>query len=140
MFLQVCLDIKARYLPKFTQVEEILIAKVHVVVEVYQIRGQQYRYSGHVCNFLRDVGKIYNKLLLLPKNLEIVLLKPVNTAANPGVNRQFNKDYRVRRTAVTMWLEHLKRFHPGYADVEIDRATLAQLPENGEVSDQIAVH
>lgn len=34
----------------------------------------------------------------------------------------------------------MKRFQPGYADVEIDRATLAQLPENSEVSDQIAVH
>jgi hypothetical protein len=127
-------------LPELTQVEEMLIAKVHVMVEVHQIRGQQYRYSGHVCNFLRDVGKIYNKLPLLPQNLEIVLLKPANTAANPGLNRQFKKDYRVRRAAVTMWLEHLKRFHPGYADVEIDRATLAHLPEGGEVSDQFAVH
>jgi len=61
-------------LPKLTQVEEMLIAKVHVMVEVHQIRGQQYRYSGHVCNFLRDVGKIYNKLPLLPKNLEVVSL------------------------------------------------------------------
>jgi hypothetical protein len=127
-------------LPELTQVEEMLIAKVHVMVEVHQIRGQLYRYSGHVCNFLRDVGKIYNKLPLLPQNLEIVLLKPANTAANPGLSRQFKKDYRVRRAAVTMWLEHLKRFHPGYADVEIDRATLAHLPEDGEVSDQFAVH
>ncbi|KAH6667816.1 hypothetical protein B0J14DRAFT_172917 [Halenospora varia] len=30
-------------LPKLTQVEEMLIAKVHVMVEVHQIRGQQYR-------------------------------------------------------------------------------------------------
>lgn len=39
-----------------------------------------------------------------------------------------------------MWLEHLKRCHPGYADIEINRTNLAQLPENGDVSDQIAVH
>jgi hypothetical protein len=122
-------------MPKLTQVEEMLIAKVHVMVEVHQIRGQQYRYSGHVCNFLRDVGKVYTKLPLLPKDLEIVLLKPANTAANPGLNRQFKKDYKVRRTAVTLWLEHLKRCHPGYADIEIDRNTLAQLPENSDVSD-----
>ena len=95
-------------LPNLTQVVEMLIAKVHVMVDVHQSRGQQYRYSGHVCNFLCDVGKIYNKLPLLPKILEIVLLKPANTAANPGLNRQFMKDYRVRRTTVTLWLEHLK--------------------------------
>jgi hypothetical protein len=64
------------HLPKLTEVEELLIARVHVIVEVHQIRGAQYRYSGHVCNFLRDVGKVYNKLPILPKDLEIVLLKP----------------------------------------------------------------
>ena len=40
----------------------------------------------------------------------------------------------------TIWLEHLKQFHSGYRDIEIDRVTLTQLPENGEVLDQIAVH
>jgi ATP-dependent DNA helicase PIF1 len=128
------------HLPKLAQIEEMLIAKVHVMVKVHQIRGQQYRYSGHVCNFLRDIGKIYNKLPLLPRDLEIILLKPANTDTNPDLNRQFRKDYRVRHTAITIWLKHLKQFHPGYRDIEIDRATLAQLPENGEVLDQIAVH
>ena len=48
-------------LPVLTTVEEMLIARVHVFMEVHQVRGQQYKYSGHVCNFLRDVGKIYTK-------------------------------------------------------------------------------
>jgi uncharacterized protein DUF6570 len=49
-------------LPVFTQFEEMLIARV----EVRQVRGQQYKYSGHVVNFLRNTGKIYDKLPLLP--------------------------------------------------------------------------
>jgi len=126
-------------LPKLSQVEEMLIAKVHTFVEVHQVRGQQYKYSGHVCNFLRDVGKVYDKLPLLPKDLEIILLKPANTSDNHGLSRQFRKDYKVRRSPVAIWLEHLKQNHPGYRDIKIDRAALAQLPENGDVQDQIVV-
>ena len=49
----------AEHLLALTQVEEMLIARVHVYVEARQIRGQQYKYTGHVVNFLRDVGKVY---------------------------------------------------------------------------------
>jgi len=35
-------------LSTLTQIEEMLIARVHVYVEIQQIRGQQYRYSGSV--------------------------------------------------------------------------------------------
>ena len=61
-------------LPVLTTVEEMLIARVHVFIEVHQVCGQQYKYSGHVCNFLRDVGRIYTKLPLLPQDVEIVRL------------------------------------------------------------------
>ena len=44
-------------LPVLTTVKEMLIARVHVFMEVHQVCGQQYKYSGHVCNFLRDIGK-----------------------------------------------------------------------------------
>jgi len=43
------------HLPALTQVEEMLIARVHVFIEVRQVRGQQYKYTGHVINFLQDV-------------------------------------------------------------------------------------
>jgi len=33
-----------------------------------------YKYTGHVINFLRDVGKVYRKLPLLPQDLDVVLL------------------------------------------------------------------
>ncbi|KAK0655304.1 hypothetical protein B0T16DRAFT_308355, partial [Cercophora newfieldiana] len=50
------------HLPSLTQVEEQLIARVHVHVDVYCVRGQQYKYKGHVTNFLRDVGSVYTQL------------------------------------------------------------------------------
>ncbi|KJZ69504.1 hypothetical protein HIM_11101 [Hirsutella minnesotensis 3608] len=46
------------FLPELTKVEEMLIAPVHVFVNVMQVRGQQYKYRGHIVHFLRDVGKV----------------------------------------------------------------------------------
>ena len=57
-------------------VEEMLIARVHVAVNVLQVRGQQYKYRGHVVQFLRDVGKVYNSLPLIPPNLDIIVTTP----------------------------------------------------------------
>ncbi|KAJ5894970.1 hypothetical protein N7495_006661 [Penicillium taxi] len=46
-------------LPELTQVEEMLIARVHVFMEVRLVRGQQFKYRGHIVNFLRDIGKVF---------------------------------------------------------------------------------
>ena len=39
------------FLPILTAVEELLIARVYVHLQVVRIRGQQHRYTGHVCYF-----------------------------------------------------------------------------------------
>ena len=39
------------FLPIFTAVEELLIARVYVYLQVVHIHGQQYRYTSHVCYF-----------------------------------------------------------------------------------------
>jgi hypothetical protein len=39
------------FLPKLTAVEELLITRVYVYLQVMRIRGQQYCYTGHVCCF-----------------------------------------------------------------------------------------
>ncbi|KAH7108653.1 hypothetical protein EDB81DRAFT_609901, partial [Dactylonectria macrodidyma] len=54
------------FLPQLTIVEEMLIAPVHVFVNVMQVRGQQYKYRGHIVHFLRDVGKVYRQLPFYP--------------------------------------------------------------------------
>jgi hypothetical protein len=56
-------------LPELSQTEEMLIARVHVFIEVRRVRGQQYKYSGHIVNFLRDVGRVYDSLPLLPSRV-----------------------------------------------------------------------
>lgn len=59
-----------------TIVKEMLIARVHIQVEYFQIRGQQQSYRGYIVSFLKDVIQVYNKLLLILANLNVVVLKP----------------------------------------------------------------
>jgi len=39
------------FLPILTVVEELLITRVYVYLQVMRVRGQQYRYTGHVYCF-----------------------------------------------------------------------------------------
>ena len=41
-------------LPELTQMEEMLISPVHALVQLWQIRGGQTKYTGHTCNFPRE--------------------------------------------------------------------------------------
>ncbi|KAK8912068.1 hypothetical protein VCV18_012843 [Metarhizium anisopliae] len=72
------------------------------------MRGQQYKYRGHVVHVLREVGLVYNQLPLLPHELNTVLLRPTNTSSHA----------------------YLRRHHPGYRCIVIDEERLSQLPED----------
>jgi len=61
-------------LPVLTQTEEMLIARVHVYVEVRQIRGAQYRYTGNVVNFHRKSSALFARLPQLPENIDVLIL------------------------------------------------------------------
>ncbi|CAG8983616.1 hypothetical protein HYALB_00004638 [Hymenoscyphus albidus] len=64
-------------LPELTQVEEMIIARSHVQMVLFRYRGHQYHYSGH-CNTVKTVTVITN----LPADLDIVLVRPPDTAQN----------------------------------------------------------
>jgi hypothetical protein len=95
-------------LPQLTPTEESLIARVHVHVNIMLVRGQQYKYRGHVVHFLREVGLVYNQLPLLPQELNTVLLRPANTSPHANLSRQCTRQFRVRRQPVTIWLNYLR--------------------------------
>ncbi|KAK3371254.1 hypothetical protein B0T24DRAFT_311779 [Lasiosphaeria ovina] len=128
------------HLPKLTQVEEQLIARVHVFLDVRLVRGQQYRHSKHCVSFLRDTGSLYNQLPRLPRELDIVIVRPRQSENNNAhLIRSFRADFRVRRAAIETWLRYLIANHRGYSDLQVDVERLAQLPEDGNVIDQVAV-
>jgi hypothetical protein len=124
-------------LPQLTPSEESLIARVHVHVNIMLVRGQQYKYRGHVVHFLREVGLVYNQLPLLPQELNTVLLRPANTSSHANLSRQFTRQFRVRRQPIAIWLNYLRRHHPGYRCITIDEERLSQLPQDGNVLDAI---
>ncbi|KJZ68728.1 hypothetical protein HIM_11880 [Hirsutella minnesotensis 3608] len=124
-------------LPELTPTEEALIARVHVHVNIMLVRGQQYKYRGHVVHFLREVGLVYNQLPLLPPELNTVLLRPANTSSHANLSRQFIRQFRVRRQAVMVWLDYLRHHHSGYRCIVIDKERLSQLPEDGNVLDTV---
>ncbi|KID82377.1 ATP-dependent DNA helicase PIF1 [Metarhizium guizhouense ARSEF 977] len=124
-------------LPQLTSTEESLIARVHVHVNIMLVRGQQYKYRGHVVHFLREVGLVNNQLPLLPQELNTVLLRPANTSSHANLSLQFTRQFRVRRQPVAIWLNYLRRHHPGYRCIVIDEEWLNQLPDDGNVLDAI---
>ncbi|KJZ74108.1 hypothetical protein HIM_06354 [Hirsutella minnesotensis 3608] len=126
------------FLPELTKVEEMLIAPVHVFVNVMQVRGQQYKYRGHIVHFLRDVGKVYRQLPLLPTELDVILLRPPNAGEHAHLNRQFRRQFRIRRRCLQQWLDFLSNNHPGYRDITVCQKRMSVLPEDGDVLDQVA--
>ncbi|KAI8710750.1 ATP-dependent DNA helicase [Fusarium sp. LHS14.1] len=120
-------------LPDLTMVEEMLIARVHVHVKVLQVRGSQYKYRGHVVHFLRNVGRLFEELPVLPEDLDIVLLRPPNMEGDPHFQQQFARDFRVRRSCLLTWLHYLQRHHPGYRDIVVRQDRLQRLPLDGSI-------
>ena len=59
------------HLPVLTDIEEMTIARIHTHIQVRQIKGQQYKYSGHTINFMQNTKKLYTKLPLLPSDLDV---------------------------------------------------------------------
>ncbi|KJZ68228.1 hypothetical protein HIM_12379 [Hirsutella minnesotensis 3608] len=111
-------------LPDLSMVEEMLIARVHVHVKVLQVRGAQYKYRGHVVHFLRNVGRLFEELPVLPEELDIVLLRPPDMEEGPRFQQQFARDFR--------------RHHPGYRDIVVRQDRLQRLPLDGSVVASIA--
>ena len=80
-------------LPSLSEIEEILIARAHVHVQVRQIKGQQFSYSRYTVNFMRNVTKVYRKLPLLPSHLDIILSKSASRSYNDNrvINQQLEQ-------------------------------------------------
>ncbi|KAF4467631.1 ATP-dependent DNA helicase PIF1 [Fusarium albosuccineum] len=96
-----------------------------------------YRYKGHVINFLKDIGHLYRQLPLLPKDLDIIVLRSANQTTQPHIVRRSSKQFRVRQRHVRTWLEFLRANHSGYRDIDISEENLSQPPQDGDVTDQL---
>src|SRR5439155_378545 len=119
-----------------TQVEEMIIARAHVQMVFKRYRGHQYHYTGHCISFAQNIVKTVSVLPSLPAELDVVLLRPSDAlVGRVQFQRQYARDFRVRRLCVLRWLRFLKDHHPDYRYITISDDRLAELPEDGDVSD-----
>lgn len=72
---------------------------------------------------------------MLPRDLDIVILRPRGSESVEQMTRQFRNRFRVRRAAIEAWLGYLAEHHPGYADFTWNYDNLSQLPEDGNIFD-----
>jgi hypothetical protein len=124
-------------LPALTQIEEMIISPVHALVSLYQVRGGQFKYSGHCCNFAHDTAIFYNKLLLLPEECDIIIM--CRTGLNPATNEEIYQDFRVWRLVVEQGSKYLEAHQPTFRshEVTIDWERLSQLPLHSSVHSRL---
>jgi hypothetical protein len=108
-----------------TQIEEMLIAQIFLIVSVYCFRGGQYAYRGNVINFLQDVSEFTTRLPRHLSSLDILVVR------RQSRNKLVFKDFNVRRTKVFRALHWLKVNNHYYTNVVIDNEILQALPDNG---------
>src|SRR6266702_1929474 len=94
------------FIPSFlfilTAVEELLIVCVYVYLQVVRVRGQQHRYTGHVCCFGQNTPKTWRQLPRLPTELDILVVRPTAVEGDKYLSRRFTKRYTVRRSAISL--------------------------------------
>jgi ATP-dependent DNA helicase PIF1 len=127
-------------LEQLTHIEKMLIARVHCFVEVRQVRGVQYKYKGHIVNFLTNTSKVYNRLPLLAEDVDTITIRPFNWNKDPRMRRQFCPDTKVRKHVIKAWLLHPKTHHPGYRDLEISHDNLDALPHEFFADEDLIVY
>ena len=117
-----------------SQVEEMLLSKVHVQLQIWRVAGQQTKFAGHTCLFSRDNGALLTRLPLLPSELDVLIIKPVGHLAEQQ-NAAFGSrlEFQVKRARLLDNLNALCRFHPSYRRVEFNYEAIDSLPENGSV-------
>ena len=117
-------------LQDLTQVEEMLITQIFLIIFVYYLCGSQYAYRGNVINFPQDVLEFTTRLPCRPLS-DVFLVR-----CHLSVSRAF-KDFNMHHFVVSCALTWLKKNNRYYSNIVIDEDVLRSLPENRPLDDQI---
>jgi hypothetical protein len=132
------------HLEKLSVVEELLIARCHVIMSMYRIGGGgTWKYKGQVLNVQQENKELLESILepgdVLPRQVSTLPILWLRKQQGSGDNGKF-KDLQVRRERVRKWLEFLIANNPLYKDFTIDENSLSQLPEDDSVLNMLSVH
>jgi hypothetical protein len=114
-----------------TDMEEMLISRVKVCMQVRWTKGRQLCYQDHIVNFHQDITQIAQKLPRLPEDTDIVIIR------KEDVDMSRHVDFIVRRAKIKAALEYKIAHDPEYADLTLDEEVIAQLPDGGSVVDRL---
>ena len=127
-----------------TPLEQRLIARVVTYVQVRRMPKGSIGYSGHSIHFKQDIEPMAQTMSRGPPYGEGKLPRKLKDAGYCLVRKTGNeknsfkhKDFRVRRDRVLNALRWLKANNDFYEDIEIDHASIRELPDDGDVSDQL---
>ena len=125
------------WLPKLFAIEEMMIARVSVVMKSYILNNGSYGYRGHVLNLERNLEDLVTAVLL-PIRVEDLKVWIVRKLGHDLPTNY--KDFRMRREAVRKWLNFLIQYSCYYHGiVGIDMQYLDGLPTDGSIADRVRI-
>ncbi|OWA50644.1 hypothetical protein BV898_15154 [Hypsibius exemplaris] len=110
-----------------TQIEEMLIAQVSLIIQLHILKGGQLSYSGNVISFPQDVSKFLTDLPPALANVNIILVR------RSSFDGSSSREFRVRREKVLVALRWLQQNNKHYQSVTINYEHLNALPVDGYV-------
>ena len=110
-----------------TYMEQILIAQINPIMQVYKLRGQQFAFKGNCISFRQDIRTYTRVLPHVPSQIPVLIF----TKETPSGVASF----RARRDKVERALRWLKRNNQYYREeVEISQEHLSQIPVDGDLT------
>jgi len=91
-------------LKELSEIEEMLIAQVFVVMSVYRLRGGQNGYRGNVINFPQDIHEFTKQLPRHPSSLDVLVIRRSTNESTA------HKDFHVRREKVAVAIRSIHAF------------------------------
>ena len=118
-------DIKSEF-EKLSMIEEMIIAPVIAIMQVYRLPNGALTARGFVANFAQDINEITRVLPRLPKDLPILILKKVDQQ-----NRA--KQFMVNRNRIQKVLTYLCENNQMFIEnnIKMDNNRLEALPVDG---------
>ena len=115
-------------LSQLSVVEEMMIAQIAPMMQMYVLPFGQYGYRGNVLNLPQGIQSLATFLPRTGKSVGVI------TVRLKGKNDS-HKDFRVTRDRVQEALLWLRRNNRYYCNIEIDYAALNALPDDGPLPD-----
>ena len=122
-------------LPNLRDVEEMFIARVHIVMKVHRLSKGAIDHQGNMLNMEQDLIAVIDKLTLLPEDFPMFDARKENPNAPGGC-----KDFNINKESMLLCLVWLKTNNSHCADVIIDHGILDQLPTDGSEFHQLRSH